>query len=61
MIKLFKYIRFLFCKHNLQFDEQYASEELKDDYGTLRQKKGTKVSVTCTKCGYHETYFNFLK
>lgn len=57
MIRLIQYIRSMFCKHELVFEEKHT-----EDYYARKELKnsGIKVSVTCKKCGYHHNYWKFL-
>lgn len=48
---LIEYIRSLFCLHEYKYDEDFVKGVCKD---------GTRVSVTCTKCGYHKSYWKFM-
>lgn len=54
MRALINYIRQCFCKHKLEYDENY--HEHNSDW---RKRSGTKVSATCKECGYHKSYWKF--
>ncbi len=55
MRRLINYIRECFCKHEWERDEEYCEHE-KNHGGYM---KGTKVSATCNKCGYHKSYWKY--
>lgn len=54
---LINYIRQCFCKHELKF------EEIKwngiDSETRQLVENNIKVSRTCTRCGWHKSYFKF--
>ena len=50
------YIRSWFCKHNFDYCER--DYIVQNDFGQTI-KNGPKVSATCTKCGYHKSYWKF--
>lgn len=51
---IIEYLRSCFCKHDFIYAEQWYEE--KSDWGT---KESIRVSRTCTKCGYHKSYWKF--
>lgn len=56
MRTLINYIRSLFCKHEFEYGEHYHT-----DYGFDGdwERRGTKVSRTCKKCGWHKSYWKY--
>ncbi|OGH75940.1 MAG: hypothetical protein A3A89_00370 [Candidatus Magasanikbacteria bacterium RIFCSPLOWO2_01_FULL_33_34] len=55
---LMNYLREVFCKHDWEREEVKAT--LKDTY-TGDYKTDIRVSSTCKKCGYHKSYWKYLK
>lgn len=51
------YIKSCFCKHEFKYEEAFVTT--KAVYDGSRQ--GLVVSVTCSKCGYHKSYWKFGK
>jgi RNase P subunit RPR2 len=49
------YIRSCFCKHSFGYAECLLKTN--DAYGRI--KEGTVVSATCSKCGYHKSYWKY--
>lgn len=55
MRRIINYFRQAFCAHEYEYAE--VPYRVSDDFGTRRD--GIKVSATCTKCGYHRSYWKF--
>lgn len=47
----------MFCAHEWKLEEALVS--ISKRYG-LSSIKDRKVSATCTKCGWHRTYWKFF-
>ena len=52
---LINYFRQCFCKHIWIAEEGFVDES--DEIGG---RKGIKVYMRCTKCGYHQKHWKFL-
>jgi hypothetical protein len=57
MRQLIWYIRSMFCAHDFKTHESNVT--LKDQSGNVL-RKGPKISMTCTKCGFHRCYWKYL-
>lgn len=55
MRNIINWFRSLFCKHEFLFEETYSKYE--NSMGDSKQ--GLKVSRTCSKCGWHTSYWKF--
>jgi len=53
------YIRSMFCKHIFSYSEMEHNSIYYTFSGSRRKLCGPKVSATCTKCGYHKSYWKF--
>lgn len=51
------YIKSCFCSHSFKYEE--SDYTIKNSHNQSIVKNGPVVSVTCTKCGYHKTYWKF--
>jgi len=47
------YLRQCFCKHEFEKHEEWA--QVKGCFGDKRT--GDRVSLLCTKCGYHKSFW----
>ena len=56
MRAIVNYLRSMFCDHCFQYEETWKTEQ---DYTGETLKRGTRVSRTCSKCGWHKTYWKF--
>jgi hypothetical protein len=54
---LIEYIKSCFCNHKFEYGELHA--EITGDFNEII-KQGIRVSATCSKCGYHKSYWKFL-
>ena len=50
MRTIIQYIRSMFCKHEFDYYETHKIVDL---------KYGLRVSRTCTKCGWHKSYWKY--
>ena len=54
---LANYIRQIFCAHNYEKDECDNVKIVDSLHGLT---KGTRVSMICTKCGYHKSFWKYI-
>jgi hypothetical protein len=50
------YIRSCFCKHVFKYDEVSKATRT---YGAGAFQNGPMISATCSKCGYHRSYWKY--
>jgi RNase P subunit RPR2 len=56
MRTIVNYFRSMFCNHKFIYEETWYR---KLDYHHEPVKQGNKVSRTCTKCGWHKSYWKY--
>jgi hypothetical protein len=57
---IINYLRECFCKHDWKTEEKECTIVTKNCFDdAIFSNKITRVSVTCTKCGYHKNYTKF--
>lgn len=50
MRTIIQYIRSMLCKHEFDYYETYKIVDFRN---------GVRVSRTCTKCGWHKSYWKY--
>ena len=55
MHRLIDYFRQCFCDHEFTHSECVAEKQING----RAVKQGTKVSMLCTKCGYHKSFWKY--
>lgn len=56
MRTIINYIRSMFCKHQFNYEETYITLH---EYDGSLIRRGYKISRTCTKCGWHKSYWKY--